>query len=57
MVASTLNLKNNLQAKEYQTPSVISLGAHYSLLNNPNDASDSIQNLYRLWGLVWFCSP
>jgi len=32
---SFLNLKNNLQAEEYQKPSVISLGAHYSLLDSP----------------------
>ena len=53
MAITTLNLKNNLQAEKYQKPSIISLGAHYSLLDSPNNASDSIQNLFTDYG-AWF---
>ena len=53
MVATTLNLKNNLQAEEYRKPSVISLGTHYSSLDSPNDASDSVQNIFTDYG-AWF---
>jgi len=53
MGATTLNLKNNLQAEEYQKPNVISLSAQYSSLDSPNDASDSVQNLFTDYG-AWF---
>lgn len=53
MVATTLNLKNNLQAEEYGKSRVISLGAHYSSLDSPNDASDSVKNIFTDYG-AWF---
>ena len=53
MGATTLNLKNNLQAEEYQKPNVISLSAQYSSLDSPNNASDSVQNLFTDHG-AWF---
>ena len=44
---------NNMQAEKYQKPDLISLGAHYSLIDNPKDASDSAQNIFTDLG-AWF---
>jgi len=51
IVATTLG--NNMQAEKYQKSELISLGAHYSSLDSPKDASDSAQNIFTDLG-AWF---
>ena len=53
MIIVATTLKNNMQAEKYQKSNLISLGTHYSSLDNPKDASDSAQNIFTDLG-AWF---
>jgi len=53
MVITSTTLSNNIQTEQYQESNLISLGDHYSLIENPKDASDSAQSLFTDLG-AWF---
>ena len=53
MIITSTTLSNNIQTEQYQKSNLISLGDHYSLIENPKDASDSAQNLFTDLG-AWF---
>jgi len=53
MIITSTTLSNNIQTEQYQESNLISLGDHYSLIENPKDASDSAQSLFTDLG-AWF---
>ena len=53
MIITSTTLSNNIQTEEYQESNIISLVDHYSLIENPKDASDSAQSLFTDLG-AWF---
>ena len=53
MIITSTTLSNNIQTEKYQKSNFISLGDHYSLIENPKDASDSAQSLFTDLG-AWF---
>ncbi|SVD80164.1 uncharacterized protein METZ01_LOCUS433018, partial [marine metagenome] len=53
MIITSITLSNNMQVDKYQKSDLISLGAHYSPIDKPKDASDSAQNIFSDKG-AWF---